>query len=324
MYYYCILNHSVLDSRFFYSFSVVVLFLLLILLKLLRTFFLIPLFIFFIYFFITLAFCGSMVCFFSLIFVVVCFSYILLLLYLVFNIWNIFSILLFNFAFLFFFFSSFISSCLLVCFVCFIHQLASHWSCFLVYVLVSFVFNWSTLFSVFFVCQVTSLCFVLYELFWLSVCMQLFFLLGLILHLPLVWGSSSVSGFIFCFCVFLLIPFNAITNILRNLGSPARDRAWASGVGAASPEHWPGLVNPWSQGVLISENSHEGLPLDPRPGITQLSAAPCAGHLTQTPRKTKPQTQSSADRLPTGTPPHTTSHSPARQRKKNSPPPTRA
>ena len=96
---------------------------------------------------------------------------------------------------------------------------------FLVYVSVSFVFNWSTLLSVFSVRQVTSLCFVFYELFWLSVYVQLFLLWGLILHLPLVWGSSFVSGFIFCFCVVLLIPFNAITNVLQNLGFPARDRA---------------------------------------------------------------------------------------------------
>ena len=40
------------------------------------------------------------------------------------------------------------------------------------------------------------------------------------------------------------------------------------------------------------------------------------GCLTQTTSKTKTQTQSSADRIPTGTPKHTTSHSPAHQRGK--------
>jgi hypothetical protein len=55
--------------------------------------------------------------------------------------------------------------------------------------------------------------------------------------------------------------------------------------------------NSWPQGVLISENSHEGLHLYPRPGITQLLAAPSAGCLTQTTNKTKTQTQSSTNRI---------------------------
>jgi len=46
-----------------------------------------------------------------------------------------------------------------------------------------------------------------------------------------------------------------------------------------------------------------------------MPAAPIAGHLTEK-RKTKTQTQSSADRLPTDIPKHTTSHSPVDLRRK--------
>ena len=50
---------------------------------------------------------------------------------------------------------------------------------------------------------------------------------------------------------------------------PYQKAAWASGW-----EHWiqdpRPSENSWPQGVLISENSHEGLHLYPRPGATQL------------------------------------------------------
>ena len=67
----------------------------------------------------------------------------------------------------------------------------------------------------------------------------------------------------------------------------------------------------------ISENSHEGPFLDPRPGTTQLLAAPSEGHLTQTTSKT-----SRGDRLPTDTPTHTT-HTGLLVREGKIPPPTR-
>ena len=72
--------------------------------------------------------------------------------------------------------------------------------------------------------------------------------------------------------------------------------------------------NSWCQGVLISENSYEGLHLI-RLGITQMREVRRAGCLMQT-RKTKIQTQSSADRLPTKPPKHSPSHSLAHEREK--------
>ena len=47
--------------------------------------------------------------------------------------------------------------------------------------------------------------------------------------LPFVWGTSFLS----CFCVFVLIPFNAITNHLWNLHYPARDQALSLWSGSA-------------------------------------------------------------------------------------------
>ena len=64
------------------------------------------------------------------------------------------------------------------------------------------------------------------------------------------------------------------------------------------------LETSWSQGVLISGNSHKDLHLYPRLGTTHLLASPRAGCLTQTTSKTGIQTQSLADRLPTDTPEH--------------------
>ena len=64
------------------------------------------------------------------------------------------------------------------------------------------------------------------------------------------------------------------------------------------------LETSWSQGVLISGNSHKDLHLYPRLGTTHLLASPRAGCLTQTTSKTGIQTQSLADRLPTNTSKH--------------------
>ena len=59
--------------------------------------------------------------------------------------------------------------------------------------------------------------------------------------------------------------------------------------------------NSWAQGVLISENPHEGLHLYLRPGAIQLLTAYNTGHLTQTTSKLRTQTKSSADGLPSDT-----------------------
>ena len=64
------------------------------------------------------------------------------------------------------------------------------------------------------------------------------------------------------------------------------------------------LENSWSQGVLISGNSHKDLHLYPRLGTTPLLASPRAECLTQTTSKTRIQTQSLVDRLPTDIPEH--------------------
>ena len=64
------------------------------------------------------------------------------------------------------------------------------------------------------------------------------------------------------------------------------------------------LETSWSQGVLISGNSHKDLHLYPRLGTTHLLASPRAGCLTQTTSKAGIQTPLLADRLPTDTPEH--------------------
>ena len=50
-------------------------------------------------------------------------------------------------------------------------------------------------------------------------CSFIFGFICLILHLPFVLGSLFVS----CFCLLVLLPFIAITNSLRDLGSLAID-----------------------------------------------------------------------------------------------------
>ena len=107
----------------------------------------------------------------------------------------------------------------------------------------SFVFDWLISFLVSFAHWLTLFYFLFFELLWfcmygyVCVCVPFFLLL-------LVWFFKyHLSGFVFCFllcsvfcfCVFVLIPFNGLTNDMWNLNSPARDQAWAFGLGALNP-----------------------------------------------------------------------------------------
>ena len=103
--------------------------------------------------------------------------------------------------------------------------------------------------------------------------------------------------FAFCLGVFVLIPFNSITNNLWSLGLPSKDWAWTTEMGALSP----GSQTAWelqTPGVLITENFQEGLHLCTKSGNTQLPMASSAGHFTPTTSKTKTQKQSSATGFP--------------------------
>ena len=103
--------------------------------------------------------------------------------------------------------------------------------------------------------------------------------------------------FAFCLGVFVLIPFNSITNNLWSLGLPSKDWAWTTEMGALSPGSQTAreLQTP---GVLITENFQEGLHLCTKSGNTQLPMASSAGHFTQTTSRTKTQKQSSATGFP--------------------------
>lgn len=81
----------------------------------------------------------------------------------------------------------------------------------------------------------------------------------LILLLPFVWDSFYVSRFFwllfffsffvcFLFCLFVLIPFVAITNSLWDLSSPTRSQICDSGREGLSPGHWT------TKELLISES----------------------------------------------------------------------
>ena len=61
-------------------------------------------------------------------------------------------------------------------------------------------------------------------------------------------GLSFVSCFVFWFCVFVLIPFNAITNNLWNLSSPAIDQALSL---------WSGSADFKTQGCRKTPNPRE-------------------------------------------------------------------
>ena len=85
------------------------------------------------------------------------------------------------------------------------------WSCFLVCVLVSFVFNWPALFLVLFAHQVTFLCFVFFELFWLSVCVYVCVFFCFFFFFWSDFTFTACLGFVFCvslYFLFLCVSFN--------------------------------------------------------------------------------------------------------------------
>ena len=159
---------------------------------------------------------------------------------------NNFYILLFNLIFLFssFSFSFFspyfilFSPCLLICFVFFalfpnwhsalilFSSLSFNWLCFQ---LVNIIFGFLCLPSQSLVLSFLWNIFVMF-VYVLSMCMCICSTVFVIICLICIY---HLSGFVFCFfqcfvihlCVFVLIPFNAITNNLRNLSPLTRD--WA-------------------------------------------------------------------------------------------------
>ena len=169
------------------------------------------------------------------------------------------------------------------------------------------------IFSVSFAHWVTLLYFVFIGLFWfccVCVCSFVFVSICLIFILRFVLVSFFVS--FVCFNPLYFHDKQLSCGILipqSDAGSESLGWEWR--VQDSRPP-----ANSWVTGALIRENAHEGLLLNPRPGITQLPAAPSAGCLTQTTSKIGKQTQSSADRWPIDTPKHTTSQDPAHQREK--------
>ena len=122
----------------------------------------------------------------------------------------------------------------LLCFLCFIPSLVGTllWFCFLVCVLVSFVligwyhfwfplltrsvtYTFFSLDCVGFVCVCVCVCVCLFHCFYYLSDFAFIICLGL--------------SFVSCF-VFVLIPFNAITNDFWSLGSHVKDQAWDFGV----------------------------------------------------------------------------------------------
>ena len=89
------------------------------------------------------------------------------------------------------------------------------WSCFLLCVLVGFVFNWLILFLVSFVRQVTLLNFIFFDMLWFRVCGMccmcvysfVFVFICLILLLPFVWGSFLVFWVFVCLFIVCFNPF---------------------------------------------------------------------------------------------------------------------
>ena len=133
---------------------------------------------------------------------------------------------------------------------------------------------------------------------------------------------ASCLGFVLCFLLcflFLCISFNPLL----------MPHQTSCGISVPRPEIGPEPLE-WEQ--WVQNSSLDWWTPDPREHWlvrapmkascwTQDPPLPnCRRHPVQdtSPKhqaRKNPQTQSSADRLPTGTPPHTTSHSPARQRK---------
>ena len=254
---------------------------------------------------------------------VVCFSYFSFLVVILKYIF--FYILLFNFAFSFFFSFIFFPPCLFVCFAFFALFLSWHFALDLFSVLVSFVSNWLISLLVSFASQATVLYFVFFGLFWFCLCVYVcggvcYFVIVtiyLVLHLPFVWSSFFVSCFS-CFCGLVLISFITITTVC-GIFLPQSE----TGPDSLGWERWvqdTGLPeNSSPQGVLlISENFHQGLHLYPRPGSTQLPAAPSTEYLTQVTSKTRSQINHQQTGFPKKLQ-NTTSYSLTRKREKNSP-----
>ena len=110
------------------------------------------------------------------------------------------------------------------------------WPCFLLCVLVRFVFNSLISFWGSFAHQSTLLYLILLGLFWSPLCVCVFVYVPLFLFL-LIWFCFyhlSVSFFA-CFFFLCLIPFTAMTHGLWDLGSPSQ--AQVSGMGVLSPGH---------------------------------------------------------------------------------------
>ena len=146
------------------------------------------------------------------------------------------------------------------------------------FVLVNFVFNWSVwLFG--FLCSLGhSLVLCWSFLLFYFVCVPLF------LFLFALFFFCHLSLFHFLFLWFVLIRFISMTNscgiLIPQSDAGSESLGWEWRVQDSRPP-----ANAWVPGVLISENAHEGLHLNPRPGITQLPAEPTAGCLTQTTSK---------------------------------------
>ena len=89
------------------------------------------------------------------------------------------------------------------------------WSCFLLCVLVGFVFNWLILLLVSFVRQVTLLNFIFFDMLQFRVCGMccmcvysfVFVFICLILLLPFVWGSFLVFWVFVCLFIVCFTPF---------------------------------------------------------------------------------------------------------------------
>ena len=140
----------------------------------------------------------------------------------------------FDFTLLFYFFFS--SPCLFLLFSLLYSSVDTLLrSCFLLCVLVGFVFNWLVSLWVSSVRQVTPLNFVFFGVLWFRVCRMccvcecslVFVFICLILLLPFVWGSFLVSWVFVCL-LFVLIPF--ITEFLPGESQGQRSLAAVYGV----------------------------------------------------------------------------------------------
>ena len=142
--------------------------------------------------------------------------------------------------------------------------------------------------------------------FCLSVCFFLIVAVAVYLFLSLLFILGFVCLFVFiCFLPalflsfsFLFFPYFVELCGLQGLGSQAWDRAWASGVGVLSPEHWntrefpaPGNINQQE----LSWRSPSQLQDTAPPNCLQ---APGLNTPLRTTSKTGTQTYPPADRLP--------------------------